>query len=286
MIVAGMVKHRDLLSKQSELSTDQFRLPTNDLTSACLSIGEQSELPTDDPHDRTATIVPALDQATVIAGPSHIAPTTPSMAAKSTLQPLPIKVFPEMALSVQVKRGGREWHISGIADWAMGYGDRAALEDGTVMLAVEAKQKKYLFGAEAQLLAYLATIRQLRIQANKKNVMTQGFYSDGENYRFLCIRNNGTVMKSLPYDISIHKRQLKSVFNFLLCMLITAQESSPNTSPTKLGPEQDERIENFDRDVFVEVFEDIGMDSISPPVIYYDDEVEEDELPDIIIEEE
>jgi hypothetical protein len=279
------VKHRNLLSKQSELLTNQSRLPANDPTAATSPILEQSELPTDDPHDQTATIVPVLDQATEIARPSYIAPTTPLIAPKSTFQPLPIKVFPKMALSVQVKRGSREWHISGIADWAMGYGDRVAFEDGTVLLAVEAKRQKLLFDAEAQLLAYLATIRQLRIQANKKNVMTQGFYSDGENYRFLCIRNNGTVMKSMPYDVSMHGRHLKLVFNFLLSMLITAAESLPNTSPTKPGPEQDERIENFDQDVFVEVFEDIGVDNISIPTTYYD-EVEEDELPDVIIKEE
>ncbi len=282
-----MVKHRNLLSKQSELPTDQSALPTdqsglpaNDPTAATSPILEQSELLTDNPHDQKATIVPVHDQATEVAGPSYIAPATPLIAPKSPFQPLPIKVFPEMALSVQVKRRGREWHISGIADWAMGYGDRAALEDGTVLLPVEAKRQNFLFNAEAQLLAYLATIRHLRIQANKKNVMTQGFYSDGENYRFLCIRNNGTVMKSNPYDVSIHVRNLKAVFNFLL---ITAAESSLNTSPTKQGTEQDERIENFDRDVFVEVFEDIG-DNISIPTIFHDD-VEEEELPDIIIEE-
>jgi hypothetical protein len=185
-----------------------------------------------------------------------------------------------------VKRGGQEWDISGIADWAMGYGDRAALEDGAVLLAVEAKRSELIFKAEAQLLAYLATIRQLRIQANKKNVMTQGFYSDGEIYRFLCIRNNGTVMKSLLYDTSMRGKHLKSVFNFLLGMLMTAAESSPNTSPTKPGQEQDERIENFDRDVFVEVFEDIRADNISIPTIYHDEVEEGEEMPDIIVVEE
>ena len=279
-----MVKHTNLLSEQSALPIDQSRLPANDPTATTFPILEQSELPTDDPHDQTATIVPVLDQATEIARPSYIASTTPLTAPKSSFQSLPIKVFPEMALSVQVKRGGREWHITGIADWAMGYGDRAVLEDGPILLAVEAKRQKLLFDAEAQLLAYLATIRQLRIQANKKNVMTQGFYSDGENYRFLCIRNNGTVMKSISYDVSMHGGHLKSVFNFLLSMLITAAESSPNTSPTKPGPEQDERIENFDRDVFVEVFEDVDVDNISIPTTYYEEV--EFELPDIIIEEE
>jgi hypothetical protein len=112
--------------------------------------------------------------------------------------------------------------------------------------------------------------------------MTQGFFSDGESYRFLCIRNNGTVIKSTNYDISLDG-DLKSVFNFLLGMLITATESSPNTSPTKPGLERDEEIGNFDRDIFVKVFED--EDYISTPTIYHD-EIEEDEWSDILHEEE
>ena len=250
-----MVKYRNILSNQSKLPTDQ--LPANDPITATSPILEQS---VGGPHDQTATIDPILDQATEIAEPSCIAPTTPLVAPKSTSQPLPIKVFPEMTLAVQVKRNGREWHISGMADWAIGYGDRRALGDGTVLLAIEAKRQNLNFNAEAQLLAYLATIRQLRIQANKKNVMTQGFYSDGEVYRFLCIRNNGTVMKSQPYDISLSPKALKTVFNFLLDMITIAAESSPNTSPIKPGAEQDARIENFDQNVFVEVVEDEGDD--------------------------
>ena len=97
--------------------------------------------------------------------------------------------------------------------------------------------------------------------------MTQGFYSDGENYRFICIRNDGTVMRSHPYDTSF-KRDLKSVFNFLLGMLITAANSSPNTSPMKPGKERDEKIKNLDWDVFVRVVEDTDDDT---------DSVEEDE---------
>jgi hypothetical protein len=245
-------------------------------------LSKQSELSTNDPHNQTATIGPGLHQATEIAEPSYIAPTTPLMAPKSTSPPLPIKVFTEMSLSVRVGRGGQEWIVSGIADWALGYGDRAVLEDGAVLLAVEAKQEGRVSNAEAQLLAYLATIRQLRIQANKKNVMTQGFFSDGEKYSFMCIRNNGTVMKSRQYDLFLDG-DLKSVFNFLLGMLITAAESSPNTSPTKPGAERDEEIENFDRDIFVKVFED--GDYIPTPIIYHH-EMEEDEWSDIIPEEE
>ena len=168
--------------------------------------------------------------------------------------------------------------MSGIADWAIGYRDRTALEDRTVLLAIEAKRQTLLFNAEAQLLAYLATIRQLRIQANKKNVMTQGFFSDGVKYIFMCIRNNSTMIKSMQYNLSFN-RHLKLVFNFLLSILITIAESSPNTSPTKPGPEQDKRIENFDQDIFVKVFEDINY-NIPTPTIYHD-EIEEDEWSDV-----
>jgi len=115
-------------------------------------------------------------------------------------------------------------------------------------------------------------------------VITQGFYSDRENYRFLCIRNNGTVMMSDMYDIYTRKTHLKTVFNFLLGMLNTAAESSPNTSPAKPGPEQDERVENFDQGVFVEVYKDIGIDDISTPTTCHDG-MDEDEMSDIIIEE-
>ena len=53
------------------------------------------------------------------------------------------------------------------------------------------------------------------------------------------------------YDISRNKTHLKTVFNFMLGMLDTVAESSPNTSPAKLGLEMDERIENFNQDIFV-----------------------------------
>jgi hypothetical protein len=257
LVIACMTRHQNTPSK----------LSVNDPTTATTPILEQSELPTNSPHDQTTTIIPILDQATKITGPLYVAPATPLMAPKSTSQRLPIKVFPEMSLSVRVEKGGQEWSLSGVADWAIGYGDRVALEDGTVLLAIEAKRKENLPDAEAQLLAYLATIRQLRIQANKKNVITQGFLSDRVRYTFMCIRNNGTVMMSRQYNLSF-AADLKTVFNFLLSMLITVTESSPNTSPTKPGLEQDEEIENFDRDVFVRVFKDKDVDFDIPTLIF------------------
>ena len=94
------------------------------------------------------------------------------------------------------------------------------------------------------------------------------------------------MIKSVLYNTFLNRKYLQSVFNFLLNMITTAAESSPHTSPAKPGPEMDERIENFDQGVFVEVFEDIGADKISTPTFYHDEvEEDEDEMSDIIIEE-
>jgi hypothetical protein len=54
-----------------------------------------------------------------------------------------------MALSVRVAKGGQEWLVSGIADWALGYRERSVLEDGTVMIAVEAKRTENIGHAKA-----------------------------------------------------------------------------------------------------------------------------------------
>jgi hypothetical protein len=142
LIIACIVKHRDILSEQS-------RLLASDLIAATIPITEQSKLPTNSPYHQ---------QATEITGPLDIALTTPLMVPKSTSQPLPIKVFPKMSLSVQVEKGSQGWLVSRIADWALGYRDRAVLKDGTVLLAIKAKQKENISDAKAQLLAYLVTI--------------------------------------------------------------------------------------------------------------------------------
>jgi hypothetical protein len=90
-------------------------------------------------------------------------------------------------------------------------------------------------------------------------------------------------MTSPLYNLH-HRGKLKLVFNFLLNVLITAAESSPNTSPTK-QPKQDEEIENFDRDIFVKVFKD-GDEDVDEDNIFCDIESGEDEWPDIILPEE
>ncbi len=162
--------------------------------------------------------------------------TTPSIATQHTGQSLPMKVFPETRLLVQAEKDGKAWLASGIIDWAMGYGKQ--LEDGTLLLAIEYKRSKNLFDPDVQLLALLAIVRQLRIQAGKENVQVQGFYSNGTMFRFMCIHNDGIVIKSNIYDLS-WTGELKTVFNFLLGMLVTAAQSSPNTTYTIPSPPRD-----------------------------------------------
>ena len=109
---------------------------------------EQSELPINDPYNQIAATtlskVPESTSQPTNDSCDQIAPTSPLKTPESTSQPLPIKVFPEMSLSVQVEKGGsKRWLIAGIADWAIGYGNRAVLKDGTVLLAVKLNGKTY-----------------------------------------------------------------------------------------------------------------------------------------------
>lgn len=90
LIMACFAKYKKNLYEQSEL-------PTNDPTTTISPILEQSELPTKDPHNQ-------------------IDPTTPSKTPESNSPPLPIKLFHEIPLAVQVERGNKKWVVSGIAD--------------------------------------------------------------------------------------------------------------------------------------------------------------------------
>lgn len=63
------------------------------------------------------------------------------------------------------------------------------------------------------MIAYLAILRENRLRARKTNVITQGFYSDGTKFVFVCITADGVIEKSATFEI-LFGRDLKMVFNF------------------------------------------------------------------------
>jgi hypothetical protein len=64
--------------------------------------------------------------------------------------------------------------VTARADWALGY-DTAG-DEGTLLIAMEAKQRSEFSKGEAQLIAYLAILRENRLKARKPNIITQGFF--------------------------------------------------------------------------------------------------------------
>lgn len=67
--------------------------------------------------------------------------------------------------------------------------------------------------------------------------------------RFMYIDPEGKVYESKPFDI-LFEDDLKMVFNWTIQMMNCAAKSSPHTSPTKPGVEQDQELADFKNEVF------------------------------------
>ena len=141
--------------------------------------------------------------------------------------------------------------VSGRADWAMGYSSET--EDGALLVAVEAKQRSEFSTGESQLITCLAILRENRRKAGKANIITQGFYSDGTRFAFVCIKDDGTIVQSPIWDTRF-AGGLGMVFSFIVAMLETALKSTPTATPTNPGMLQDKEIHNFDDEVWLKIF--------------------------------
>lgn len=108
-------------------------------------------------------------------------------------------MFPESNVSVRMKMHQAEFLITGRADWAMGY--KAMGDEGSLLNAIEAKQRSEFSKGEAQLTAYLAILRENRRRAKKVNHRTQGFYSDGTRFSS-CVLQKRVWSEVLASSIS------------------------------------------------------------------------------------
>lgn len=155
--------------------------------------------------------------------------------------PLPLHIFLELELQITVPDAdANPVHVTGRADWALSYRTRNEALDRTVFVAIEAKRRDQFGGAEVQLLTFLAMLRQLRIDAGKRDCMAQGCYTDGERYAFMCIDNDGRVARSNVYDIR-GPEQRNVVFNYIVTVLESAVRTSPTMSPVKETRGADEK---------------------------------------------
>jgi hypothetical protein len=185
-------------------------------------------------------------------------PSTPTKAAVNKESMRLVLLFPEAPLSVEmpdksVPNG--KFLVTGRADWAFGYGTDG--DEGALLIAMEAKQRSEFSKGEAQLIAYLAILRENRVRAKKTNITTQGFYSDGSRFAFICITADGEIERSRTYDIEFQgELELKTVFNFIVTMMETAMKSTPNATPTKPGQLQEKEVNHFKDEVWSKVFKE------------------------------
>jgi hypothetical protein len=133
----------------------------------------------------------------------------------------------------------------------MGHGGRAESGVGLVLLAVRTENESSIGKLQCQLLTYFAMVRALRMQNEKKNAPVQGFYSDGEFYRFMAIDPGGHVRYLKLYDTEF---ELQTIFNWILTMLETAARSSPTTTPAKPGLERDSEINRYRENHFLRLY--------------------------------
>jgi hypothetical protein len=165
-----------------------------------------------------------------------------------------IKLYPESTISVEIPNPSvpnGKFLVSGRADWTMGYSLKD--KDGALLVAVEAKRRSEMSAGESQLIAYLAILRENRCRAGKTNIITQGFYSNGTRFAFVCIKDDATIVQSPTWDTRA-PGGLGMVFSFIVAMLETALKSTPNALPTKPGVLQDKEIHNFDNEVWSKVY--------------------------------
>jgi hypothetical protein len=164
-----------------------------------------------------------------------------------------VKLFPESSLSIEMRNKlvpNGKILVTGRADWTMGYSTVG--DEGTLLIAMEAKQRSEFSRGEAQLIAYLAILRENRLRARKTNIITQGFYSDGTRFAFICITADGIIEKSAIFEINF-ARDLKMVFNFIVTMMETAMKGTPNASPTKPGQLQEKEVNHYKDEVWSKV---------------------------------
>lgn len=98
-----------------------------------------------------------------------------------------VRLFPETFLAIQMCDPiipERKIQVTGRADWALGYSKNG--KEGAWLVTIGAKQRSEFSRGEAQLIAYLAILRETCLRAKKTNIVSQGFYSDGCQFVFIA----------------------------------------------------------------------------------------------------
>jgi len=98
----------------------------------------------------------------------------------------------------------------------------------SLLLCAKAKVKGNLESAYGQLVVYLASLRESRINRGKRDSSVYGIATDGLKYVFVTITNEGALLFSKQFDVE--KGDLPFVLGCLRYILERAISMSPNSS--------------------------------------------------------
>jgi hypothetical protein len=133
----------------------------------------------------------------------------------------------------------------------------------SLLLCVEAKFHGSLFNAFAQLVVYLACLRQSRSNRGRSDTSVYGVATDGLSYVFVTITHEGVLKLSRQFDVM--QGDLPTVLGCLQYILEMAMSMTPNLTPEKGGSKKSDELE-ADADPPIDV-----DDSPFPPG-HHDDE--------------
>lgn len=102
----------------------------------------------------------------------------------------------------------------------------------SLLLCVEAKIHNRVSDALAQLVVYLACLRQSRINRGRSNTSVCGVATDGLSYVFVTITHKGVLKESRPFNVK-YKNDLLIVLGCFRYILEMALTMSPNLTPEK-----------------------------------------------------
>ncbi|KAI8820250.1 uncharacterized protein EV422DRAFT_84830 [Fimicolochytrium jonesii] len=147
-------------------------------------------------------------------------------APEPTMQQL--RLYGEISASYTSPETGLT--LSGAGDYFLGYGERSGESLENLSLVGEAKTRGTKIGDTIilQTLSYMLMVHVARKRTKKAHPRVYGFATNGYEWVFLVIEDNGKLGRSRQYDIRWNKveiwKRLKFVFE-------AARDSSPTTTP-------------------------------------------------------
>ena len=157
-----------------------------------------------------------------------------------------LQVSAEVPISIRVKDVyGNDEIVKGRTDWAMGYGvDKS--DTGAILLIVEAKPYESAAVGMPQLVVYMAAVYEARRHRVNRSVF--GMLSDSREFRFSLLDEKKKLFTSRPFTWVSDQ---SAIIAHIDMMLISAIESSPHTTPTKLNNRTIHRHSEFLRTQWV-----------------------------------